>query len=101
MSKRVRQVTREEALEIDKRGDWKNWTDEQIVAFQLWQDRLCMDFGRFHEAVEKILGRSVWTHEFADPDKLRLECMKVRKAPSLTEIFNMLPKDKTIIAIVK
>jgi len=35
-----------------------------------------MDFGDFHEAIEKVLGRPVWTHEFARPQILRDEFEK-------------------------
>ncbi len=99
MTESLYQLTREEALEFAKSDRWKTWTDEQVTMFQLWQDRLCMSFDRFHEAVEHVLGRPVYTHEFAWPDKLRLEVMHIRKAPSFEEIINLLPKDKLVIVV--
>ena len=96
----MRQVTKEEAIAIARREGYKSWTPEQVVAFQLEQDKLCMDFGFFHEMVEKVLGRSVWTHEFARPDLLKLELLKIRKKPSLEEILNQIPKDKLIVCLV-
>ena len=57
-------LTREQAIEMGKSGVWKSWTSEQIVKFQLYQDKLCMPFGVFHKAVEEVLGRGVFTHEF-------------------------------------
>ena len=32
-----------------------------------------MEFSAFHEGVTELLGRSVWTHEFARPDELWAE----------------------------
>lgn len=52
---------------------WETATPDEIVRFQLYEPRLCMPFAAFHAAVEKVLGRPVWTHEFADADRLRVE----------------------------
>jgi len=38
--------------------------DEEIVKFQLFQDCLAIPFDRFHAAIEKVLKRPVYTHEF-------------------------------------
>ena len=64
-------MTREEAIAKYETGWWKDSTDKEIVDFQLFESRLCMPFDRFHEAVGKVLGRPVFTHEFADSGKLR------------------------------
>ncbi len=58
---------------------WIGKTAHEIVSFQLYEDRLCMPFGDFHEAVEKALGRPVWTHEFADTKGLQIEFEGKRK----------------------
>ena len=50
----MEQLTKEQAIAFAESGEWKSWTDEQIVRFQLFQDKLCMDFGRFHEAMEIV-----------------------------------------------
>jgi len=78
-------------------GVWKHWTNEQIVRFQLFQDKLCMDFSRFHEAMEKVLDRPIWTHEFAFNDKLKEEYLGVKEKPSMEEIINLIPEEKRII----
>ncbi len=83
----MKQVTEEEAIKLADSDKWKGWTDEEVVKFQLYQDRLCMDFRRFHEAVENVLDRSVFTHEFANVDKLREEYEGKRGKPSFGEIF--------------
>ena len=70
----------DEAIAIAKTGWWKGEDPRQIVAFQLYEDLLCMDFGDYHEATEKALGRPVWTHEFARPQDLRDE-FELKKPP--------------------
>lgn len=93
----MNQVTEQEAIEIYDSGIWKLWSDEEIVSFQLFQDRLCLSFDRFHEAVEKVFGRSVWTHEFAFRDALVAEYNKERPSPTFEEIVNLIPANKIII----
>lgn len=96
----MKQLSREEAIAFAQAKTYKTWTPEQIVAFQLNQELLCMDFGDFHEAVEKALGRPVWTHEFAKSELLKLELLKIRKKPNLEEIFSQIPKEKLLFVVV-
>ena len=72
-------------------------SSKDIVMFQLFQNRLCMDFGDFHEAIEKVLGRPVYTHEFAHPENLQQELLGDKPAPTLEEIIDLIPKEKRII----
>ena len=95
----MKELTKAQALKIYNSGAWKTWTDEQIVRLQLYQDRLCVDFGRFHAAIEKVLDRPVWTHEFAFPQALREEYEQKKPAPTFKEIFGLLPPEKTILVI--
>ncbi len=60
----MKQLTAKQAIQFSKSKVYENWTYEQIVRFQLFQKKLCMDFSRFHEAVEKVLDRPVFTNEF-------------------------------------
>jgi len=53
-----------EAVAKAKTKWWETATDEEIVRFQLYEERLCMPFGRFHEAVEACLDRPVFSHVF-------------------------------------
>lgn len=69
-------MTREEAIAKWETGWWETATDAQIVEFQLYEERLCMPFARFHAAVEAVLGRSIFTHEFADWYGLQAEHRK-------------------------
>ena len=86
----MRQLTSEEAIEVAESGVWKKWTDDEIVRFQLYQDCLCMNFSRYHEAIEHVLGRGVWTHEFIHPELLQAEYEGKRTPPTVEEIFGML-----------
>ena len=97
----MEQLTQEQAIELYDSGVWKNWTDEQVVRFQLFQDRLCVDFARFHEAMEKVLDRPVWTHEFAFRDSLIEEYLGIRDKPTFEEICNLIPEDKRIIIVLE
>ncbi len=58
------QLTKEQAIEFAENGAWKEMTFRQRAEFQMLQRLLCMPFDIFHGAVEKTLGRPVYTHEF-------------------------------------
>lgn len=90
-------MTRKQAVALYESGWWEGRTPEDLVSFQLFEDRLCMPFTVFHEAMEKALGRPVWTHEFAFRDGLQKEFLKERPAPTFEEICNLIPADKRII----
>ncbi len=92
-------LTEKAAIEFAKSGVWKEWTDEQVVKFQLYQDMLCMDFSRVHRAMEKVLGRPILTHEFAFTDQLVLEYEGKKGKPTFQEIMDLIPKDKQIIFV--
>jgi hypothetical protein len=90
----MRQITEEEALLIYTKKLHEHWDDEEKVQFQLFQSKLAMPFSVFHGAVEKVLKRSVFTHEFATPDNLRKEFLGENSAPTLESIMQLIPKEK-------
>lgn len=90
------QFTKEQAIEVFDSGVWKDWSDEEIVGLQLFQDRLCIPFARFYSAVEKVLGRSVWSHEFAFRDLLIAEYTKERPMPTFEDIARLVPAETLI-----
>ena len=67
------QMTEDEAIAFHNGGTWKGYTDWQIVDLQLSQKLICVDWQRFHEATEAVLGRRVAIFEFAHPETLRAE----------------------------
>jgi len=94
-------MTKEQAIELAESGFWKTMSHQERAMFQLYEDRLCMPFEVFHEAVEKVLDRSVFTHEFAHQDGLRAELLGDKPKPSLADIINLIPKDKQVIIAMK
>ena len=66
-------MTKEEALKKYDSSWWEDASDREVVEFQLYEDRLCMDMGDFQMALERELGRSVWTSELASPRHLKEE----------------------------
>ena len=93
-------MTKQEALALAKTKWWERKTHREISEFQLFEDKLCCPFGIFHEAIEKTLGRSVYTHEFGlNADGLKKELMGEKESPSFQEILDLIPKDKQVIML--
>lgn len=93
--------TKGEALDFYNKKRWEPMSHRERAEFQIEQDLLCMPFSVFHEAMEKALGRPVYTHEFGlDRDGLRAELAGNREAPTLDEIVSQLPAEKLIVVDV-
>ncbi len=97
----MRQLTRTEAINFAASGKWREWSAEAIVAFQLFQECLCMDFGHYHQCLEQELGRPVWTHEFADQKRLQDEYRGARDKPTMQEIFDLIPGHLETLIVVR
>jgi len=93
-------MTKEEAGILYESKFWEKMDFLSRAKFQLFEERLCMPFAIFHEAVEKSLGRSVWTHEFAYPESLRRELIGDKDAPTMDEIINLIPEEKRIVVVI-
>lgn len=95
----AKQLTQEQAIAFAESRVWLNWTAEQVVRFQLFQQLLCMDFGHFSKAMSEVLDRPVYTHEFASSNyqNLVLEYLGERPTPTLDEIIDLIPAEKRII----
>lgn len=61
------------------------------------QDKLCMPFCVFQEAMEKTLGRPVFTHEFSFREELRKELYREKEPPTFEEICALIPEEKLIV----
>lgn len=97
---RMRQLSRDEAIAFHDSEKWKTWTHEQIATFQMNQECLCIPFGVFHEAIEKALGRPVWTHELGlNHEGLKLELEGKVPSPTMEQIMGLLPADKAILIV--
>jgi len=94
----MKQLTKKQAIKMAKSEIWKDMTFDEIVKFQLFQKLLCMPFDKFHEAMEKVLGRPIFTHEFGlNYEGLVKEYLGEKEAPTFEEIVNLIPKEKRII----
>lgn len=92
-------MTEQQAIALYDSKWWESRSAFDIVSFQLFEERLCMPFGDFHKAVEEVLGRPVWTHEFGilGAAQLKREFLKERPAPTLDEILAIIPENKRIV----
>lgn len=97
----AREMTSEEAIALAQTEWWKDMDIAEAAKLQLSQDKLCMPFEEFHRGMEELLGRPVWTHEFARPELLTAEIEGKRPAPtSPIESLAELIGEKQIIAVV-
>lgn len=94
---KTKQMTRDEAVAFYVSRVYERWTARQIVDLQLFQDRLCVPFGIFQKAISEVLGRQVYTHEFASQDELIKEYLGEREPTTLEEIIGQIPEDKRIL----
>ena len=91
-------MTEEQAKKLYESRFWKTMTSRERATFQLYQDRLCMPFSIFHQAIEETLDRHVYTHEFCFNRKgLKKELNGESPAPTMEEIINLIPEEKRLI----
>ena len=90
-------IGREKAIELAETHWWELCSNREIVETQLFIVELCCPFGVLHEAVEKVLNRPVYTHEFGSAGNLKAEFLGEKEPPTLEEIVELLPKEKRII----
>ena len=95
----ARELTRQEAELLAESNWWESgqWSERELVEVQLFQERCCMSFSRFHKALEVILGRPVYAIEFGNAESLRQEFKGLMPAPSITEIIDQIPPHKRLI----
>ena len=94
-------MTRDEAVKLYDSKFWESLLHEELARYQIMEERLIMPFAIFHEAVEKTIGRSVFTHEFGvNYEGLKKEILGDGPAPTFEEIMNMIPEEKRIVCVV-
>lgn len=95
------EISKERAIALYESKFWLTMSPRERAEFQMFTTRLCMPFDVFHEAVEKTLGRPVFTHEFGlNRDGLMAELRGEKPAPSFEEIVNLIPEEKRLIVVV-
>lgn len=92
-------MTSEEAIALGGTKFWETMTHQDIAKFQWFEPLMCMPFDVFHEALEKTLGRPVWTHELAlNREGIERELLGDETArPTMQEIIEMIPADKRVV----
>lgn len=94
-------MDKEHAIKLYESKFWEPMTYRERAMFQMFEPLLCMPFGVFHEAIEKALGRPVFTHEFGlNHEGLKKELIGEAPAPSMEDIINLIPEDKRIVLLV-
>jgi hypothetical protein len=93
----MKQLTKQEAIAFFDSKAWEGWSSRQIAEFQLEQDRLCVPMEVFQKAIREVLGRPVFTHEFAFRDRLKAELYGEAQPPTFEEIVSLIPEDKRIL----
>ncbi|MDE1139904.1 MAG: hypothetical protein PW999_09675 [Paraburkholderia tropica] len=94
-------MTKDEAIALSESKFWEPMSYRERAVFQIFEDRLCMPFSVFHEAIEKALDRPVFTHEFGlNREGLQKELMGEVPAPTMEEIMNLIPAEKRLIIAV-
>ena len=97
MSPRI-SIGKEKAIELSLTEWWKEKSYREIAEFQLFTTELSCPFDVFHEAVEKSLGRPVFTHEFGlNYDGICKEFLGEKEPPTMNEILNLIPQEKLIV----
>lgn len=61
-----------------------------------------MPFDVFHAAIEEVLYRPVFTHEFGlNIDGLRKEFLRENPTPTFEDIINLIPEEKSMIVQIQ
>ena len=93
-------MTKEQAIELANSKFWENMTSREIAEFQISEDKLCMPFEIFHEALEKTIGRPVFTHELGlNLEGIREELFNGKNPPSFEEVINLIPENYRCIVV--
>jgi len=91
-------IGKENAIALYNTEWWKEKSYREIAEFQLSTAELSCPFDVFHEAVEKSLGRPVFTHEFGlNYDGICKEFLGEKEPPTMNEILNLIPQEKLIV----
>jgi len=94
-------LNKEGAIKLYNSKWWEGKTAKEIVDFQLYEKRLCVEFSVFHKAIEEVLGRPVFTHEFADQKALQEEYEGKREYDGLdASIKRIVPEHVKVIKVI-
>lgn len=96
-------MTKAQAVALAESEWWIGRSAHDVVMVQLFEPLLCMPFAIFHGAVQEVLGRPVWTHEFASSnvERLKAEFLGDRAAPTMDDIIALIPEEKRMVLMVE
>jgi hypothetical protein len=95
-------IGRRRAIELFESQWWRTRSIREIAKFQLFTVELCLPFGIFHHALEEVLGRPIWIHEFGfNAEGLAEEFLDERDPPTLEEIFALVPQGQSCGVILE
>jgi hypothetical protein len=90
----MKQLSKEQAHAVFQSKIWETWSDIQLLRIQLFQEHLCMPFGRYHRALERHLGRPVYTTSLDyQKDKLIKEVLGTSEVPTSHELYALIPAE--------
>ncbi len=90
-------LTREQALALYDSRFWESLAYVERARFQLSEERLCMPFEVFIEAVERVLGRSVSVGELIDSRGLLAELTGEQQPLDVDELLSLVPAEKRML----
>jgi len=73
---------------------WESREPVEVARYQVFEDILMTDFGLFHEDVEKLVGRPVYTHDFG----LNVNGLRQESREAITRMDAGKPLDERVAA---
>jgi len=71
---------------------------EREAELRWWGTLLTIPFSDLHQRYGELVGRPIFTHEFADPDALRIEA-RTRTHPTPQAILDKIPSHVRVIVV--
>ena len=90
-------LTRGQAAALYESSFWEGLAYVERARFQLSEDRLCMPFDVFVEAVERSLGRTVTVREYLSSVQLLCEITGERRRLEIDELIDLVPEKMRIL----
>lgn len=73
-------------------------TEERVAEFDSWRPTLEIDFDKFQQRMQELVGRPVWTHEFAHLEYLRHEIVS-GVHPTMEGVLAKLDPDMPVVHV--
>src|SRR4051794_35764754 len=83
--------TRQPATELTR--------EARVAILRSIPEVLTIPFDNLHQWVEELMGRPVWTHEFAHPEQL-IEELESGSPADIGDVIGKLPRDKLAILVI-